>query len=265
MARRRFPSDRRPWFRVLADILHDEKLNSDDCSADVAWFYLRLLAMLQQTGSRNGQITLDRRGLAFCTCRAQHRHALSIARACAELGLCTLSTRGAHAVIEVPNWAKLQGFAPTSDGPRGEERREEKRGRPAPASPAPSRPVKRKPKTPCPNELDDAQRHQVRAWRDAKHPGLDDRELGAQWALFADHYIGEGKVQADWVRTFYKWLTGPYYKRLTPSAPVRQVALVEREPAPAAADPAELERVLEASREARKAWHRPFAAAAGGR
>ncbi len=129
MARRKFPSDGRPWFRCLTDLLYDERLNGD-CPADVAWFYIRLLAMLQQTGSRDGVISLDRRALNLCACREQHRHALHTARTGAARKLYTLSVDGAYTLITVPNWPIIQGFTPKQTVPReeeirGEESREE--------------------------------------------------------------------------------------------------------------------------------------------
>ena len=93
MTRRKFPDDERDWFRCLTDILYDEKLNGD-CPPEVAWFYVRLLALLKQTGSKDGSISLDRRALGFCACRAQHRHSLRIARAGAVRGLYTMSPLG---------------------------------------------------------------------------------------------------------------------------------------------------------------------------
>ena len=50
VAKRKFPEDGRPWFRCLADILHDPKLNGD-CPVDVAWFFMRLLAILETSKS----------------------------------------------------------------------------------------------------------------------------------------------------------------------------------------------------------------------
>ena len=210
--RRKFPSDHRPWFRCLTDILHDEKLNGG-CPPAVAWAYIRLLAMLQQTGSRDGKISLDHRALAFLTCRAQHRHALSIARALEEHSLCTLSARGVHVELTVSKWAEIQGFAPPL---RVEESRVDKK---PPLSPpkAPTPKVSRKRKTPCPETLDEKQWARVLAWRDEKHPEFGQEELTAQWELHHQHHGAKGNLAIDWVLSFYNWLTGPYYKRATAS------------------------------------------------
>jgi len=266
MARRKFPSDRRPWFRCLTDILHDEKLTGD-CPADVFRFYIRLLAALQQTGSRDGKITLDRHALCALAGREQVRHALRVARAGAARKLYAACTHGERTVVTVPKWAKLQGFAPTPDVPREEKRREEERES-APATPAPHsqpRAAARKPKgTPCPEQLTDTQRDQVNAWRNRLHPELDARELRAQWARFTDHYIGEGDLRADWVRVFYKWLTGPFYKRLTPT-PTRPVVVVEREAPPPDDDPVLVEAAIAESRALRATFRGGgLRAAAGG-
>ncbi len=158
MARRRYPSDDRPYFRLLTEVLRDPKLNVD-CPARVAWAYVRLLAMLQQAGSRDGKITLDWRSICFCTRRTAIRHADKILREVEARGLCTLrpvgvhseSTRSALGVhsestpsplgvcyeCAVPKWAEIQGFAPVK---RGEEKRGEKRRGPDGVPPAAAAP-----------------------------------------------------------------------------------------------------------------------------
>jgi hypothetical protein len=106
----------------------------------------------------------------------------------------------------------------------------------------------------------------VRAWRDRKHPELGDRELAAQWERFTDHHIGNGNTRADWVRTFYTWLTGPFYKRLTPSdKPAHSLPVVERQEPPPPPKPGELEAAIAESR-TQRAEHRggAYHLAAGG-
>jgi len=118
--------------------LHDPKLNGD-CPVAVAWFFIRLLAMLENTKSRDGCISLDQRGLNFCAAREQHRHALRIARAGAARGLYALSVDGVQTLITVPKWAEVQGHPPPKVVPRGEERRgEETRGEREASSPPPA-------------------------------------------------------------------------------------------------------------------------------
>ncbi len=142
MARQKYPSDGRPYFRCLTDILHDPKLNGD-CPPDVFIFYIRLLAMLQQNQSRDGVIRLDRRALNSCAVREQHRHSLRTACVGAARKLYRLSVEDVHTVITVPNWAEIQGFAPTQlrcdsgeiPAKREEENRVDKKLQRAPAKP----------------------------------------------------------------------------------------------------------------------------------
>jgi len=122
--------------------LHDPKLNGD-CPVEVAWFFLRLLAILEGAKSQSGQIALDRRGLNFCAAREQHRHALRVARIGAARGLYALSTDGVHTLITVPNWAEIQGYASEKPSLEEREEREEKRESTPAASPplAPNLPL----------------------------------------------------------------------------------------------------------------------------
>lgn len=144
MARQRFPSDHRGWFRCLEDILDDPKLNGD-CPADCFRFYIRLLAMLQRVGSRDGSIALDRHALGGLAGREQHRCALRVARVGAARKLYALCVEGPRTLITVSNWAKIQGFAPTplreNAGTRLDETRLDKtlqESRPAASPPPPA-------------------------------------------------------------------------------------------------------------------------------
>lgn len=120
MGRPTYPSDHRRYFHVLEDILDSPKLR-DEVSADVFRFYIRLLAMLNRTKSRDGSINLGRRALNLCAGREQRRHSLAIARGGAVAGLYTLSVDGEQALIRVPNWAKHQGYTPTTLRPDSDE------------------------------------------------------------------------------------------------------------------------------------------------
>ena len=55
MTRRRYPSDHRPYFRVLDDILDDPAL-AKASEAEFSTFF-RILAMLNRTQSRDGVLT----------------------------------------------------------------------------------------------------------------------------------------------------------------------------------------------------------------
>ena len=78
----------------MEDILDDPRLNS--LSGDEFRAYFRLLAMLNRTKSRDGEITLDRYALTACMMRAQVRHAEKTLQSLAEHGLCTLRALGEH-------------------------------------------------------------------------------------------------------------------------------------------------------------------------
>ena len=77
MARKRYPSDHRRYFRVMEDILDDPKLD-DETPADVFRAYIRMLAMLNRTKSRDGVLTLSRRAASMVTGR--ERYGAAVAR-----------------------------------------------------------------------------------------------------------------------------------------------------------------------------------------
>lgn len=84
------------------------------------------------------------------------------------------------------------------------------------ASPARPSMKKVKPKTYCPERLEPEERDEVRAWRDTEYPEkFSDAELNAQWVRFYRWNAGKKIRNAEWVLTFYNWLTGPKYEPLT--------------------------------------------------
>jgi hypothetical protein len=76
----------------------------------------------------------------------------------------------------------------------------------------------RKQKAPCPENPTEDQWARIDTWRDTKHPEFPDRELEAQWILHYQHHGAKGNLRADWVLSFYNWLTGPFYKPATSGA-----------------------------------------------
>ncbi len=142
LKRRRYPSDERPYFRVLDAILDDPVLNS--APLDQQMVFIKALAMLNRTRSRDGELTLDARGLKALTRRGKvddaekmiRRVAASFESAASQLGVdspltwtllsadseSTPRRVGVYYLIRIPKWPQIQGFAPPL---RGEERREE--------------------------------------------------------------------------------------------------------------------------------------------
>jgi len=108
-----FPSDHRRWFRVTEDILDDPKLD-DDLPADVFRAFMRILAMLNRTKSRDGILALSRRAASLVAGRERFGAALARLRHGADAGLYTLRCENGKTVIEVAKWPKHQGFAPTA-------------------------------------------------------------------------------------------------------------------------------------------------------
>ena len=233
LARRKYPSDHRAYFRLLTDILDDPKL--DALSGDACWAYVRLLAMLQRTTSRDGRIKFSRRSFCYAARRRTFAAARLLFDSVAAAGLVRIDyqpaaapqPRGSGPVaawLEVPNWPKIQGITPLQEK-RDKKEKRDKREQPDPALDGPAQPqpglvsglqkppVKRRKQ--CPENLTAEQWLQVHAWRDEGHPAFPDAELEAQWVRCSQYYRGEGKPKLDWVLTFYNWLTGSNYKPLT--------------------------------------------------
>jgi len=109
--RRRFPSDHRPWFRLTEDILDDPKISEID---DAAFrLFINLLAALSRANSKDGSISLSRRSICALARRERVVHAEATMRRLGDVSLTSLRRLGDVYLVEVSNWSKLQGFAPT--------------------------------------------------------------------------------------------------------------------------------------------------------
>lgn len=213
MPRRKFPSDHRPWFRVLDDILDDETL-AEVTDAQFATF-IRVLAMLNRTGSRDGVLALSPRRILALTHRRYAGTARELLGSCEGAGLFALGSND----LTVRNWAKIQGFAPAELRPdsggtpslRGEERRGEENTTRTPPDPSPrsardrvkKKPKPKAPKIACPP---------VASWaRDAEEEikaarGCSDRELvAAIKRVLAWHEDGASRA-ARVKRTMPRWV-----------------------------------------------------------
>jgi hypothetical protein len=122
------------------------------------------------------------------------------------------------------------------------------------------RQTKREPETLCPEALSDAQWREVRAWRDKRHPAIDDPQLEAEWLAHANWHIGKGNLRRVWIRSFYIWVTKSIEQRGTtttstdrPPPPVYQ----SEGKRPPLSD-ADLEEVRQISEARRKKGRRKF-------
>jgi hypothetical protein len=107
--RKQYPSDHRRWFRVMEDILDDPKFNGDEWALGA---YIRLLAMLNRTKSRDGQIRLSNSQLSVVLGRSRgDLRRKRLARG-AHLGLWTAARYADYTLILVHKWPKHQGFTP---------------------------------------------------------------------------------------------------------------------------------------------------------
>lgn len=134
MSRRRYPSDHRPYFRVLESILDDDKLNKLSLSDQGLFF--RLLAVLNRQGSVDGKAFIDQFTACALARRERWVHARSAFDRLVVGGLLTARYRDGGVEYLSRKWPEIQGFTPaelrrdSGETPslRGEERRvEEKR------------------------------------------------------------------------------------------------------------------------------------------
>lgn len=112
---------KRGWFKVYDSILHNEKLNA--CDADTFRFYIRLLAMLNQTANDSGEITLSPGSMNLLACREKLRYSRCIASKGVLQGLYRLSTDGLQTTLLVPKWAELKGTSVRKSALKEEEKK----------------------------------------------------------------------------------------------------------------------------------------------
>jgi hypothetical protein len=224
----------------LGDILHDPKISN--LTGDEFRLFFNIMAALCQSGSQDGVIRLTPTTLRALACRQQTRHSEPMLSRLVAVGLTTMSRVGADYLTTVPNWAKLQGYAPLKKENKEKKERGGKQAASPPPAPSPiwgntfdstpegevtelgktrvtpvetptpqqhpkgtCRP-KAKRGTRCPEDLTPEQWAQVRAWRDTKHPEFDDLILKREWEKHAAHYGSLETLRSDWVRSFYSWL-----------------------------------------------------------
>lgn len=107
----RFPSDHRRWFRVTEDIADDPKLASQ--KDEWIWgAFLRTLAALNRTKSRDGTLRVSYPALAAMMGRSRRDVALKRLGRCVNVGLMTAARYADFVLIMVPKWPIIQGFAP---------------------------------------------------------------------------------------------------------------------------------------------------------
>lgn len=106
------PSERRRWFKVMEDILHDERIvrvGNDGLAA-----YLRLLAMLNQSVSHDGKITLSDSALQVMTGKRRRDAAERLLQRLADVGLTFAERRANVWALWVPKWAEINGHTSTT-------------------------------------------------------------------------------------------------------------------------------------------------------
>lgn len=197
-----YPSDHRRWFRIYEDIIDDPKLNS--LSPVEFRAYFRLLAMLNRTKCRDGEITFDRYALMACTMRAQLRHSERTMSALEAHGLCAISKDGASYVITVPKWAELQNLAPTY--PRHPPAKTPATTPTPKTTPTTKKRVctrtPKKPATTCPEKLPDSHGANAADWAAARGTGI--AELEFRWQRvrrWSDQNPTKRRTALGWYRT----------------------------------------------------------------
>lgn len=109
MPRQKYPSDHRRWFRVMEDILDDPKLNGEEW---VWGAYIRTLAMLNRTKSKDGILRVSGRQLGVLMGRSRGDIASKRLASAVHLGLITAARYADYTLIMVTKWPEHQGFAP---------------------------------------------------------------------------------------------------------------------------------------------------------
>lgn len=117
---------------MVVDLLEDQKLG-DELPPEAFRLYIRLLAMLKRSKSRDGKIELGRSAIRVLSGRSHYKSGVRILRKCEQIGLISVSNGGEMGVklppnesemitIRVPNWPRIQGFTkPSRNQKRGTE------------------------------------------------------------------------------------------------------------------------------------------------
>jgi len=197
----------------MEDILDDPKLA--ECIPSACWLFIQILAMLNRSKSRDGLLTIPSRALNGLTGRdrtATDKLLASLQQA----GIILYKRHGMSTRIEVPKWAKNQGFAPSklrpgsvetpspTPTPTPNKKREEKK---EPAAAAASlfpprgngkpKPEKKPKRTPFPEPFPLDLRARLGTWAE-KHDFAPHQVAHAIDAV-RDWAVSNGKVKVDWV------------------------------------------------------------------
>jgi hypothetical protein len=121
--RQRFPSDGRPWFRVVVDLLDDPRF---DRSNDRLASYIRLLAMLKRNRSKDGMIELSETALCMAMGVRRIDSAKLRLRYLVDTSLVRASYLQGTILIWVRKWPKVQGTAPKRPRDRDKIREDKK-------------------------------------------------------------------------------------------------------------------------------------------
>lgn len=223
MARRKYPSDHRPYFRVLESILDDDRL----CALPMAtqMLFVRILATLNRQGSKDGRGFLSYRSASALADKPRWSYSRVAYEQLHSCGLVALSQLEAGVSLTVAKWAEIQGFAPATlrrdsdETPalRGEENRGEEEP-PSPLSPKPRRKRVKAAKTEPPEDLSEGDWRSLvaRLWKSNPHlvakdenPPAPHCSLGwvrSQTVACLDHWRGKGELRANWSASCSSWV-----------------------------------------------------------
>lgn len=202
---------------MLDDILTDERLNSVELADQMV--FVRVLALLNHRDSKDGILHLtDHSGYLVAR---RHRRAYwePALRRLDAAGLLRGSWDAEPMSVTVPNWAKLQGFAPVELRLLEESRVEENREPPIPPLVRESaKPPKRKPpprpkreKSPFPPEgLSDDQKRELASSPSLKDITPSQFRHATDWARDWSAAGGKDTDRADWVAVIRNGINGGY-------------------------------------------------------
>ena len=103
------PSEHRRYIRLMEDVLDCPKLAQVD--GDGFRAYVQILLMLNRAKSRDGQLALNKHAVMAVTRKGRSDAGERLLRHLADIDLISLRYRRDVALITVPKWAILQGYA----------------------------------------------------------------------------------------------------------------------------------------------------------
>lgn len=187
------------WFKVYSDILEDPRLMGEDWKLAA---YVRLLAMVNRSESRDGILRLPYRALGVAMGRSRRDVALKRLRLLVQDGLSCAALYEHYVLIILPKYLERYGNAVPEKCPT--KTKTKTKTKKPPLSPPSARPTK-KPRTSAPDDFTGEQLMRLGRWAEENEPWAAPR-VGEFTLACLDHHRSKGTTSTDWVLNVHGWI-----------------------------------------------------------